>query len=105
MNPEQIQIVCPQTLETRFDAFEQMLPRSAALVGPGVELSAGLGSENDLVPVSPERLADKLLRSTVMVDVGRIDEVNAQIKCPTHDGGRTILIHLEAERVGAHPEC
>jgi hypothetical protein len=56
-----------------------MMAREPGIVGTWAHRKAGLAGEQDVVALALQRLPDELLRATVRVDVGGIDQVDAGV--------------------------
>jgi hypothetical protein len=82
--------------------------REALVVGPVAHLPVDLGGQDDLLPATAalgEPAADDLLGDTLTglpaVDVGGVEEVDAQLEGLVHDGERRLAVRPEVHRAEA----
>jgi hypothetical protein len=64
----------------------------------------GFGRQHDLVPLALERHAQRRLGAPLLIDIGGVDEVDAQVERTGDDRVDAGLIHLAAKLVGAQPD-
>lgn len=104
MNPEQVDIISLQPLQTRFQRKLQVLARIASKIAshlaPELGRASELGSQNNLISIATLRhpLANPLLGLAELVQVGRVDEVAALLMEVIEDSKSCLLVALAHER-------
>src|SRR5215212_32165 len=94
MELEEIQGFDAQVLQAPLDEGGEMLV-IVALGGMRVETTSCLGGDEDLIPRSPpEQPADEPLAAAVAVNVGGVEEVDAEVYGPVQSRIRFLITHL-----------
>ncbi len=77
----QIDVVGAEPPQRRLDAFEEVLARQAAVVDVVRHREERLGGDHHLVARdAAQRVAQRLLGGAVRVDVGGVEEIDAEIE-------------------------
>src|SRR5271166_292031 len=95
-----VQVIGFEAAQTFVDRPPNRRSRQAALVRRVAHFSADFPGYDDAVPPSLERLAEHLLRSAAVVDVGGIEEVEARLHQACDHADRGLLVSLPAESHG-----
>ena len=95
-------IVGAEPLERRFDRRAHGGGRQP-LVLDGVSHGApGLARQDDVLAARTEGAAEDLFRSALVVDVGRVEKIDAGVQAPIDHARGFLEIGLRAERHRAH---
>src|SRR5881296_2986210 len=70
-----------------------MIPRQSFLVGTRACAEPDLACQDHVVTVTLQQFTDNLLRPAIRVHVGRVIEVDSEIKSPFHNGA--CLVNLD----------
>jgi hypothetical protein len=101
MDLVEIDIVGAQALQAGVDLVEDGLARQAAAIGAGAHLHIDLGRQHDLLALGEiaQGAADDLLAGAVGVDVGGVDEIDAEFQCLLDE--RPTLLLIKGPEMGA----
>jgi len=91
----EVDVVESEPLERALERFVHVLRAAVHLMAAVlVEDVAELRREDDLVAAVGDRAADELLVLARAVDVGRVDQVDAEVERPVDRGDRLLFVGL-----------
>ncbi len=111
MHLVEIEMVRLEAAEALFAGAPDVQSRQARLIGPGAHAAEDFRGEHHLLPPaaalgtpSPDDLFRDPFAHFPAVDVGRIEEVDAEVERPIHDGEAVRFGRVRAEVHGAQTE-